>query len=348
MSAFLLNVLIADVLAGWVLAALLLRWNRLLQLPERMLILVGVASGPFLVTLTTYYLFLLIPGLPSAGYLTTMLVTLMALGLLAGAEAIGHCWMLVYEAIGRWRTWSGISYGLGALVFLVVAIPVLYYKPLVDHDILEYAVQGRVFLRDMAVRYDAHRFDATSGFYYVGLHGLSFPLLFTWEQAINESIGADGDLWVRSRSLLYAWWTITLVYLALGRIGAMGRNMALLAFSSTLGTAFLLVIYHIDSMRIFFFLASAGAFVSVLQRPDPSRMLLFGMLCGAHAFIHSLGAILSGLLIMIAFLLMDGALLTRSRLVLPTLAAVLVTGGIHYVLDIFWGTGWIFKDIIWF
>jgi hypothetical protein len=111
---------------------------------------------------------------------------------------------------------------------------------------------------------------------------------------------------------------------------------------------FLFLVYHLDGCRILLFTAAAALYVALLQRPSPSRAGLFGGICGAQAFVHSVGAILGGCMLVLLPFFLSGPWRERLALVLRSTLAMLLMGGIHYVLDVFLGTGWIFKDILWF
>jgi hypothetical protein len=333
--------------SGGAVAAYLLGRNQGLQLPEWPLVLAGMALGPYLTTLVLYYTLALWHGV--APFVLALLPLLLFVALMRGA---GH---------GRQRLvqlWAGIParlkdpslwpFVLGTLFLAVVTALFLVNKPLVDHDVLEYGVQGRIFLHDRAIVYQRFHFDAASGFHYVGLHGFSFPLLFTWEGVWAALAGVRTDLWARSITMWYAWLLIAFCWSLLRRVDRWGAVFGCIALTAPIGFLFLMTIYHLDSYRIFFFTASLAAYVALLQRPSQDRLLLFFALAGAQAFIHSVGAILAGVMLAVLVFALPQAWGTRLQWLFRGVGVMLLMGAIHYVADVFKGTGWIFQDIMWY
>ncbi|MBK8949151.1 MAG: hypothetical protein IPM68_09940 [Flavobacteriales bacterium] len=129
-----------------------------------------------------------------------------------------------------------------------------------DHDVLEYGVQGRWFLDTLEATYQRLRFDAVSGFYYVGLHGFSFPLLFTWEGLWERLTGATATLGAQHHPV---------VHLAVDRLGvgpccASGTDRWLPWGCGTsrgaLRVRFLLLVsITLDSLRIILFTCAMAA-----------------------------------------------------------------------------------------
>jgi hypothetical protein len=237
---------------------------------------------------------------------------------------------------------------LGILALMVAGCVVLAYKPLVDHDALEYGVQGRIFLRDRALAYAHHRFDPSTGFYYVGLHGFAYPLLFAWEGLVGGLFGLSSDLWTRSSSLYNGGLLLALVWSVLHRRDATLALIGTATLALAQGILFLFVVYHLDGSRILLFTAAALLFMAVLDQPSISRGWLFGGVCGAQAFVHSVGAILGGSMLLLLPIFLAGTWRRRMTLTGVASLAFLLGGGLHYVLDVLLGTGWIFKDILWF
>ena len=332
---------------GGVAAAFLLGRNDRLQLPEWPLALVGFALGPFLVTLVLYYAMALWHGIP---HLVVRALPMLAFTGLAMAAGDGwfRLWDLLRGIPNSLRDRSLWPFLLGSTFLLVVAVLFLANKPLVDHDVLEYGIQGRVFLRERAIVYQRFHFDATNGFHYVGLHGFSFPLLFTWEGLSATWLDLTSDLWVRSITMWYGWLLISFVWAVMRRIGRWAAVAGGIALTAPMGFLFLVTIYHLDSYRILFFCAALAAFVVLLQAPSRERLLLFAALCGAQAFIHSIGAILAGVMLLAVFLFLGLPFAQRLRYTVRAVGVMLAFGAVHYVVDVFKGTGWIFQDIIWY
>lgn len=332
---------------GGVVAAFLLGRNDRLQLPAWPLILIGLGLGPFLTTVVLYYALVFWHGIPPV--LLLLLPVLFFVGLSMSAR---DGWLKLKQAMldipRALRDRSLWLFLLGSAFILFIAVIFLVNKSLVDHDVLEYGVQGKIFLRDLAIVYQQHHFDLASGFYYVGLHGFSFPLLFTWEGLTASFVDIRSDLWVRSMTMWYGWLLIAFLWSIVRRIDRWMAVASSIAVAVPVGFLFLVTIYHLDSYRIFFFTVALAGFVALLQAPSWERLILFSVLCGAQAFIHSVGAILAGTLCLVLLLFLPFRWGKRAAWVLCAAAVMLAVGAVHYVADVFLGTGWIFQDIIWY
>lgn len=343
----LLFFLLSNVLLGAVLAALLLRHAGHIKLTPGALVILGFGLAPFTISWVLNALLTLWPG---ASHATALIVVGLFFLLLAYAAGTG--WHLLLAFLrglpGRFHDkslWLFLFFS-GAMVFGTFVM--LLNKPLLDHDLLEYGVQGKRFLREMGIHYQRHQYDAVTGFYYVGLHGFSFPLLFTWEGLLNEFAGTSGDAWIRIQTPWFSWLTVAFLWSWLRRYGAWLAVWAVGSFTLTLAYLYLNTIYHIDAVRLFLFGGSMSLFISVLQRADRPAVLVWGVVMGAHALTHSLGMILAPL--MIGTYVLCSAEFMKARFANTVLASLvfLIAGGFHYILDMTIGTGWLLKDITWF
>lgn len=345
--SFIALVLTTNLLFGLITAALFLRFSARLGAPRWPLALAGLGTGPFLLTIVLYYLLLLGPGIPTLVLLATPFLFFAILAWWAGPgwHEVGSLCKRIPHLLREGSMWILL---VGSALFLAITITLLANKPLVDHDVLEYGVQGRIFLHDGVIGYSRFRFDESTGFHYVGLHGFAFPLLFTWEGIWSSLMGLKTDMWVRSITMWYAWLLILFIWSWLRSWGAWVAVAGAVALSTSLGFLFLVSIYHLDSMRIFFFTTTLAAFVALFRVPGMERMLLLAVLCAASSFIHSIGAILSVVLWVVLLAMLPVPIRYRIRWTLPALGLMILLGGVHYVLDILFGTGWIFQDIIWY
>lgn len=339
--------LLSNVVFGVILAAFLLRYPGPFVLGTGATILLGVGLAPFLITWVLNGLLLVAPGVPGSVAVGVVITAFLSMGVCAGRG-----WHRLMDSLimmmGRFRDPACMPYLLFCAVMTFGTYVMLVYKPLVDHDILEYGTQGRIFLREMAVRYERHHFDETTGFYYVGLHGFSFPLLFTWEGLVRGLFNSEGDAWVRIQSPFFAWLLVSFVWVWMQRFGSWLAVWVIGAFTLTIGFLYLNTIYHVDPVRIFLFTASLALFVAVIQTPSRSSLILWGVALGAHALTHSLGMILAPFMLAVFVAIAPGAFLARMRHAMVATSAFLVAGGFHYLLDMTIGTGWLFKDITWF
>ncbi|MEO7081484.1 MAG: hypothetical protein ABIY71_08150, partial [Flavobacteriales bacterium] len=84
------------------------------------------------------------------------------------------------------------------------------------------------------------------------------------------------------------------------------------------------------------------------RAPGLERILLLAVLCAGGSFVHSIGAILSAMLWVVLLVMLPVPIRDRIRWTVPALGLMLALGGVHYVLDILFGTGWVFQDLVWY
>ncbi|MEZ4755369.1 MAG: hypothetical protein R2817_00935 [Flavobacteriales bacterium] len=338
---------VSNLLFGAVLAAFLLRWAGVGALGPVATAMLGFGLAPFTISWVLNIALLVLPGQSHAMAIGSVLVAFTAL-----ASAAGTGWQGLLSVM-RSAMAASVHRSLWPYLFFSAAILfgtalMITYKPLVDHDILEYGTQGKRFLRDMAIRYERHHYDASTGFYYVGLHGFSFPLLFTWEGLLRGLMNDQGDAWVRMQTPWTAWLTVSFIWAWVRRWDQWLAVWVAGAFTLTLGFLYLNTIYHVDPVRLFLFSASMALFIAVLRQPEPRILLLWGVVLGAHALTHSLGMILSPFMVLCFLISAQGTSAQRLRWSLVVVGPFLLAGGFHYVLDMTVGTGWLLKDITWF
>ncbi len=338
---------VSNLLFGMVISAFLLRRVGSNALGSVGTALLGFGLAPFTISWVLNLVLLFLPGQSHAVAIGSVMVTFSALAFDAGTgwRTLVSVMRTSLSGLVRRSLWPYLVFCAATLFGTIIMIT---YKPLVDHDILEYGTQGKRFLRDMAIHYERHHYDASTGFYYVGLHGFSFPLLFTWEGLLRGLIGDAGDAWVRLQTPWTAWLTVTFIWSWVRRWDHWLAVWVAAAFTLTLGFLYLNTIYHVDPLRLFLFSASMALFIEALRKPDVSVLLLWGTVLGAHSLTHSLGMILSPFMVLCFFLCIGGTLSQRIRWSLVSCGSFLLAGGFHYVLDMAIGTGWLLKDITWF
>jgi hypothetical protein len=340
-------VLVTNGLFGAILSAFLLRYMATTSLGVTRTVLVGLGLAPFVITWVLNILLAFIPGIPAP----LVLATVAALAALLGWNA-GSGWTLLLDHLRslpdrlKDRSLWPFLFFLAAMLFGTQLM--LRYKPLVDHDILEYGTQGLRFLSELEIRYEKHHFDAGTGFYYVGLHAFGFPLLFTWEGLLRGLFNDGGDAWVRSLTPFYATLTVAFLWSTIRRHDKWVAVWTAGAFTLTLGFLYLNTIYHVDPVRLFLFSASVVLFMMALDEPAHANLVLWAVLLGMHAFVHSLGMILAPFMVLTFLLVATDPWLLRLRQASGVVLVFLFAGGAHYVVDVILGTGWLLKDITWF
>jgi hypothetical protein len=347
LTLFLEVFLLTQVVFGGIVGAFLVRVIAPAGVPDWALVVLGVGLAPSLVSLLLYYLLWWWPGLSHLAVLVAVFAMFAALAWAAGRG--WGCYPRLFRKLSALATDRSMwLYALCTVGFMVLTVVLLVSQGLTEHDILEYGTQGGIFLREMAIHYQPHHYDSDTGFYYVALHGFSFPLLFTWEGLLSAHAAQLDDPWVRSLTPFHAWLSVSLLWGVVRRVDRWVAVWTTLAFGGSMGFFFLATVYHLDAIRIFLFMASTALLAAAVYRPNITTVGLLGWVCSAGAGFHSLGAIVG---------VMFGGLLLftvpgrwKAKLAATTMfyAVFLVGGGIHYLMDVLFGTGWVFKDIVWY
>lgn len=336
-------------IGGLILASFFSKYlNRHKTISENQLVLMSMGLSPFFVTVILYYLFFFLPGKGDGFYLSVIVLVYGVIVTIAFSELKGIIKSRSNLLIRHIKANKIISTVL-IIGFVLVCCGWTYYitsKSLTEHDTLEYAVQGKVFYEEKNMEYKAHRYDEKSGFYYVGLHGLSFPLLATYERVSNAFLNSDKDYFFRSLNSVYGLFILLILFLFSRKV----KNL-IFALSVTVGLFFTygffetVMKYHIDHYRVFFLLISIVLLVELVKNYSRELLILFSLFLAAQANAHSLGFLLSFIQLGVLFLFLKGGLVDRIKSMSIACVIVVLFGALHYFIDIFWGTGWLFQDI---
>jgi hypothetical protein len=235
------------------------------------------------------------------------------------------------------------------ILLLVYGFGLTIYLPVTDHDALIYASQGKIFYQDMSIGYGPIRFDEASAYQYIGMHGFSFPLQLTWERIWQGSIGGTGDLFFRSLNYYYLLLLLLLPYYWLRKMDVRYGLLAILVLFLTQVFMDKLIHYSLDTYRLFFFVVMTIFMLKTVKSGSRLALIGFGIFAGLAGNAHSFGMILFPMALGAAFLFMQGHIVKER---IPKLALVgaicLLCGGLHYVIDILWGTGWVFQEMRYF
>jgi hypothetical protein len=218
--------------------------------------------------------------------------------------------------------------------------------PIIGHDMLEYAIQAKHFAREKIVEYIPNRYHTENNFFYVGLHGFSFPLMGTWEYLFSEIFGEyNNDYFLRSVTGYYSFLVFFLQFVLLKRI-----NLFLAVFSSlllfcTYGFYLTVTAYHIDSYRIFMITSSMVLLAMSIKNNNVLLVVLLGLFAGGQGYIHSLGVFIAVFISISFFVFYPSQIKEKVKFSLLLFLTILLSGGIHYIMDVFFGTGWIFQEI---
>ncbi|GIV26459.1 MAG: hypothetical protein KatS3mg027_0273 [Bacteroidia bacterium] len=320
--------------------------------------LVGWGISLYLIVHLLYYLLLLIKGFSHEFYIIILVGVI-------GFNGVFLCWKYSFyqvrnvieelksQFIDLLNFWGIRSYWMKFLFFVVVIVFIagwLFYlnrKSISEHDTLEYAVCGKNFCIERTIEYKRVPYNDRTGFYYVGLHGFSFPLIYALECMSNDLMNSE-DLFFRSINSISGMLIFILIFLSISRhtskfysiLFAMGYWLIYSVFETEMK-------YHIDNFRImllvfnlFFILKNMSSIF------DMRKSFVLGVLMGGMSNAHSLGFLLS-FIIMISLILsvQKGSFLLKIKRIVFIFLVSILFGGVHYLLDIFLGTGWLFQSI---
>lgn len=354
-------------------------FNNINKVPFAIVVITALGIAPAIISLIIYYLFLLIPALNSTIYFSIIVIIILGTFLYSfksGYSQIVNSLIksnfkidinlnLEYEfklsdveskiAFSNFKFFikdflNKIPYYklLNVIAFLFFGwftfewILCFVKKPILEHDILEYATQAKIFARDHIIEYVKFRYDENSNFIFVGLHGFSFPLLATWENIFNDVFGFNGDYFFRS---LTGYYFILIYLLSYFIVRIFFKNYAILflLFSvSAWGYFNMWNEYHLDSYRMFLILVLIGILLYTIKNVNFSNVILLGIVAGISAFSHSLSVFIVCFVCFAFFITANLNLYKRIYFSFVIGLLIIFSGGIHYLLDTILGSGWIF------
>lgn len=365
MLALLLKIFLSSILFGSMLYTLFSRFNKERNYKSTELFLYSIGAAPALVAVLLYYLLLLVPGQSDVFYFGTI-CGLFAVGMAANykqlpalTKLLSHLGKTVKKMLwpslgGHGFSAKGINHFIGShfalmllfVPYILAAAYLILTAPIDGTDLLQYGTQGRVFHATKLIEYVPHRFDDATGFYFVGLHGYTMPLSGTWELMCNSVFGTTGDLYFKSLTAFYGFLIAILTWIWVRKVDAALATITVFCLIGSFGYFSLFSTFHIDTFRIFLITCSFIFAIKMVQKPDRLTLIGAGVFGGLSANIHSLGVLLFCFMLLTMLLFMPGNLIKKR---LPNLVVIgliaLFLGGMHYVLEIFIGTGWIFQDI---
>lgn len=243
----------------------------------------------------------------------------------------------------------GKDYKSKIFIFSILGLSLVWflsilYIPILGHDMFEYATQGRIFFENKAIVYSKHLFDAKSGFYYVGTHGFSFPIFATWEHLVNSLFNIQSDYFFRSITGYYWILIVSLFGFYLFKKDKQLGLLGILVLLLTPGFAGMFFYYHIDTYRIYFLMTTFILLTKIIRNDAIQYLILYGIYGGIMSNAHSISFIFFAIFNMVYFLFSNKKITHRIYNLLIICLFAFLFGAYHYVLDIFWGTGWIFKE----
>jgi len=213
--------------------------------------------------------------------------------------------------------------------------------PIVGTDALKYGNLGKILFNEKSLAYRWISPYPETGYYFDINHAPSFSLLLTWEKIMESFFRKNKDLYYKSICPYYAFLILILLVFWLSKEN---KYLALLAiFLLLTGFSFLHTIasHHLDFYRIFFLVISWIYLAYAVEKKDSLSFFLLGVFSGFAAFSHTIGAVLVTVNCLALFIFLKGNLkykLTKTGFVV---LLIIIFGWLHYILDIFWGYGWL-------
>jgi hypothetical protein len=341
--------------------------NKLIEKP--LALIFSLALAPFITSLLLHYLLWFFPYQSSILYVSIVIAVFTFILLiskdfvktvlnyiwsklkLTGNNTKGEVLLINNKYFKIYQKERMILYSNLALLFIILMVCFFWIKeilftPITGHDMLEYAIQAKHFAREKLIAYVPYRYHVENNFFYVGLHGYSFPLIGTWEYLFSEIFGVyQNDYLMKSITGYYGFLIFSTIYVLIKKYGTLVALASVLLLFSNYGIFTTLFNYHIDAYRIFMIMASFIGLALAIKFPSTITLFIFGVNTAAQAYIHSLGVFIALFLCFAFFIYFPGSIVQKLKQCFLLLIIVLLFGGMHYILDVFWGTGWIFQEI---
>ena len=333
-------------------------FNKVLSKSSKVNVLISLGLGPVFASLILYYLLVLMPGLSSVFYLSVITLVWGVL-LYWKRTQIPAFFGALYAYKKDFVNLLSINKGLNTYLFQTNNVALLlvlgvfafgFYNcvmtAIIGHDPLEYMVQGKYFFEQKEIIYQKHNFHPSNGFYYVGLHGWSFPLQVTLEYLFDDLSFAGYDLYFRLLTPLYGTILLLLTYYAVKLKANVEWGVAAICMLVFAKGFFIGINYvHIDAYRIFLIVLAIYCLIQFVKQNTTERLLLLSFVAGNAAFTHSLSVFIAFFIGLALVFFTKRTLWKKIQLGLSYAFLLIAFGGIHYLLDILFGTGWLFGNI---
>jgi hypothetical protein len=287
------------------------------------------------------YLFVFFPNFTVSFYLGIIFSFFFLLSIIQRNHIINFINSLIIEFKLLFGKYSMLCF---ILLLLLVSCQVSYaiLKPFTEHDSFEYAIQGRIFAKELSIKYLKNRIDANSGFYYVGLHGFIYPLIYSLENLYTSYFLKPSDFLFRGLNTFYSFFLLLLIGTYYKKKSIKLALIAVLTIIFYYSFIFTALQTSLDHLRIYLMLVFLFLWRENSNETKSKFVSLLFIILGLSANIHSLNMIIG------CFLLFSWSvyqLINNKPIYLLFVAslAYFIGGSFHYLLDTFIGTGWIFN-----
>ena len=362
MILFSLQFILTNIIFSIIICTVLIRLDKEKMHSNLELLLYSLGLGPVFTSLLLYYLLLFFPHHSNLFYILGIFIIYLILSFLGrkyfsdllidGNKKIKKIKNIFNNLSPSHQTKSIIitSFLILFLVsFLFLYITNTLQTPLDGTDALRYGTLGKIFFTEKSLEYRWIRPYPKTCFYMPYNHAPSFSLLLTWEKTMGSFFNADKDLYYKSLSTYYALLILSILIFWLSK---KNKYLALLGVFALLSGFYFfetLITQHLDSYRIFFLIISWIFLAYSIEKKDFLSFLLLGIFSGFAAFAHTIGAVLVVFNCLALFIFLKGNLKYKLKKTTSVTLLVIAFGWLHYILDIFWGYGWIIfkREITW-
>ena len=354
MTLFSFQFILTNIIFSLIICAALIRLNKDNIHSNLELFIYSLGLGAIFTSLLLYYLLLFLPHHSNLFYFLTVFIVYFIL-LLLGRKFFRVFVRGIRKKIENSKkkfknlnTSHKIELILftSILILLISSFLFLYLTktlqaPLDGSDALEYGTWGKIFFKEKSLEYKWISPYPKTGFYSKLHSAPSFSLLLTWEKITGSFFNINKDLYYKSISTFYGLLILIVMFFWLCK---KSKYLALLgAFALLSGFSFfqVLIAQHLDSFRIFFLIISWIYLAYAIKKKDSLSFLLLGIFSGFAAFSHTIGAVIAIFNCLALFLFLKGNLKYKLTKTFYVIFLIIAFGWIHYILDIFWGYGWI-------
>jgi len=354
MILFLLQFILTNGIFSVIICSVLIHLNQRKIHSNLELFLYSLGLGPIFTSLLLYYLLLFFPHQSYFFYLSGVIIIYFVILSLGRKSHSVLCTDIIkrikekkqkfknlniYQRIELILFPSIIAILLASFLFLYLTNTL--HTSLDGTDVLRYGTLGKIFFIEKSLDYRWIHYYPKTGFYYSTNQAPSFPLLLTWEKIMDSFFNVDKDLYYKSISTYYGLLVLIIMFFWLARKNKYLAILGIFALLSGFSFFQTLIIQHLDSYRIFFLTISWVFLAYAIEKKDFLSFLLLGIFSGFAAYSHTIGAVIVVFNSLALFIFMKGKLKQKLRKTSFVAFLIITCGWVHYILDIFWGYGWI-------
>ena len=354
MILFSLQFILTNIIFSVIICTAIMRLNKERTHSNLELLLYSLGLGPVFTSLLLYYLLLLSPHHSNLFYLFSIFIIYLFLSFL-GRKHFSVLWTDIIKKtkntkkiFKKLNVYHQIEFIIvsSILILFLASFLILYLTntlqtPLSGTDALKYGTLGKIFFVEKSLVYEWILPYPKNGFYLKVHSAPSFSLLLTWEKILDSFFNVNKDIYYKSISAYYGLLILSIMFFWLSK---KNKLLALLGIFTLLsGFSFFktLITQHLDSYRIFFLIISWIFLAYSIEKKDFLSFLVLGIFSGFAAFSHSIGAIIVTFNCLALFFFMKGNLKNKLSRTSFVIILVIIFGWFHYILDIFWGFGWV-------